>query len=65
MRVGYWYISFEDAPTQFFYNEQPLTEELWRARAPANQIEKLDAEQRQAKGGLFPNDVTADDKSVI
>ena len=49
MSVGYRYISFEDAPTQFFHfedartkffhDEDALTEEQWRADAPAVQIE--------------------------
>ena len=60
MSVGYWYISFENAPTQFFRDEDVLSEEQWRAGAPTDQVAKLDAEQQQAESGpLFPKDVAA------
>ena len=58
MSVGYWYISFENAPTQFFHDDDVLTEEQWRAKAPAEQVAEFDAEQ-QTKGGVFPTDVAA------
>jgi hypothetical protein len=38
MSVGCWYISFVNARTQFFHEEELLTEAEWRARAPVEQV---------------------------
>ena len=59
MSVGYWYICFENAPTQFFRDEEVLTEDQWRTAAPEDQVAKFDAEQLKAKGGVFPKDIAA------
>ena len=59
MSVGYWYISFKDAPTQFFRDEEMLTEAQWRAEAPPHQVAELDAEHSLGKLELFPKDVAA------
>ena len=59
MSVGYWYVRFTDAPTQFFRDEEALTEAEWRAGAPANQIAQLEAEAQAPGTALFPKDVGA------
>ena len=59
MSVGYWYVRFTDAPTQFFRDEEVLTEAQWRAGAPADQLEQLDAEDQRPGTPLFPKDVAA------
>jgi hypothetical protein len=59
MSVGYWYVSFADAATKFFRDEEPLSEDQWRAGAPADQIAKLDAEQKPSGAPLFPKDIAA------
>jgi len=49
---------FEDAPTQFFARRR-VTEEQWRAAAPAEQVTEFDAEQQRAGSAIYPKDVVA------
>jgi len=49
----YWFVGFEDGSFKFFNEEDPLTEEEFRKRAPAEQLALLDQakeNQRMNKG---------------